>query len=242
VPIYQLGEAAVFPPADRAHPSGLLAVGGDLRPERLLAAYAAGIFPWFGEGDPILWHSPPARMVLELDALHVGRTLRRALRRRRYQVRLDGAFEAVVRACAGAPRPGQDGTWITADMRAAYVALHGLGFAHSVEAWDGAELVGGLYGVALGRAFFGESMFAVAADASKVALATLVAELRLRGYHLIDCQVYTPLFASLGAREIPRADFLARLGRALLFPTDQGRWRFSTATGEAPLPQEASDH
>lgn len=224
MPVYALGPEPIFPPADHAEPGGLLAVGGDLRPERLLTAYAGGIFPWYSAGQPILWHSPDPRMVLEMDGLHVGRTLRRTLRRARYEVRWDNNFAAVIAACAEAPRPGQDGTWITAEMIAAYERLHSLGFAHSVETHEDGALVGGLYGVSLGRAFFGESMFSRSDDASKVAVVALVERLRERGFHFIDCQVWTPLFDSLGAAEIPRADFLRRLERALLFPTWQGSW------------------
>jgi leucyl/phenylalanyl-tRNA--protein transferase len=228
VPVYALDEQIRFPPPELADPSGLLAVGGDLRPERLLLAYGIGIFPWFSAGQPILWHSPDPRMVLPLDALSVGRSLRRTLRRAPYELRIDTAFSAVVRACADAPRPGQDGTWITESMVAAYERLHELGFAHSVESWQDGELVGGLYGVSLGRAFFGESMFSRRDDASKVAFVRLVELLRSRQFHFVDCQVHTPLFESFGAREIPRAEFLEQLGRALLFPTWQGRWSDAT--------------
>lgn len=234
--IYRLGRALAFPPVQHAEPSGLLAAGGDLSPQRLLLAYASGIFPWYSTGQPILWHAPDPRFVLELDGLQIGRSLRKTLRRRPYSVRLDTAFEAVVAGCATTPRPGQDGTWITTAMQRAYADLHRLGFAHSVEAFDGDRLVGGLYGVSLGRAFFGESMFSVADDASKVAVCHLVAELRALGFHFVDCQVQTPLFASLGAKEVPRAVFGERLARALLFPTRQGRWSWTSGDGDAPDP------
>lgn len=220
----ELTRALAFPPPETALDGGLLAVGGDLSPQRLLLAYSMGIFPWFGERQPILWYSPDPRLVLELDQLHLGRSLRRSLRSGRYRVVADSHFSDVVRACATAPRPGQHGTWITRSMQDAYIELHRLGFAHSVEAFEGDTLVGGLYGVSLGRAFFGESMFSQRDDASKVAFCHLVAALRQRDYHFVDCQVHTPLFERLGAREIARSDFLARLQRALLFPTWQGKW------------------
>jgi leucyl/phenylalanyl-tRNA---protein transferase len=228
MPVYSLSEALAFPPADGADPSGLVAVGGDLRPERLLLAYAMGIFPWYGPGQPILWHSPDPRMVLDIDGLIVNRTLRKTLQRERFHITFDTSFDEVVRACATRARPGQDGTWITEEMIAAYVGLHRLGFAHSVEARLDGALVGGLYGVSLGRAFFGESMFSFASDASKVALVALVERLHRRGFHFVDCQVHTELFAQLGAAEIPRATFLARLARALLFPSWQGDWCATT--------------
>jgi leucyl/phenylalanyl-tRNA---protein transferase len=234
--IYRLGRALAFPPVDEAGPGGLLAVGGDLSPQRLLLAYATGIFPWYSAGQPILWYAPDPRFVLNLDELVISRSLRKTLRRHAYDVRIDTAFERVVQGCSTTPRPGQDGTWITAEMRRAYSELHRLGFAHSVETYAGDVLVGGLYGVSLGRAFFGESMFSIADDASKVALCHLVAELRLQGFHFLDCQVETPLFASLGAKTLPRRAFGERLSRALLFPTRQGPWTWSTATGEAPDP------
>lgn len=235
--IYRLGSGLGFPPVAHAEPSGLLAMGGDLRPERLLAAYGAGIFPWFSPGQPILWHAPDPRMVLGLDRLHVGRTLRRALRSRRFRVELDSAFAEVIGHCASRERPGQQGTWITAGMQRAYIRLHTLGFAHSVETFLGDRLVGGLYGVSLGRAFFGESMFSLESEASKVALCHLVGELQLRGFHFVDCQVHTDLFDSLGARPIPRDAFQHKLGQALIFPTQQGPWRWSTTDSLAPLPR-----
>lgn len=206
---------------------GLLAVGGDLRPARLLDAYRRGIFPWYGEGLPILWHSPDPRFVLEPDQLRVNRSLRKALRRRRFRVTLDEAFGEVIRRCAEVPRPDQDGTWITEDMIAAYEQLHGLGHAHSVEAWLADELVGGLYGVAVGGVFCGESMFALAPDASKVAFAWLVRQLERWGFGLIDCQVYTEHLARFGAVDWPRERFLAELAelreRECRAP---GSWRF----------------
>jgi leucyl/phenylalanyl-tRNA--protein transferase len=225
MPVYLLDDRVAFPPADHAE-DGLLAVGGDLRPERLLLGYSLGIFPWYEEGQPILWHSPDPRMVLPADALHVPRSLRKAMKRRPYGLTLDTAFRRVIESCAEAPRPGQRGTWITADMRAAYVELHRLGFAHSAEAWRDGELVGGLYGVSLGAAFFGESMFARAPDASKLAFVALVRQLERWGITLVDCQVYTPHLARFGAAEWPRRQYLRALRRALGRPTRQGPWRF----------------
>jgi leucyl/phenylalanyl-tRNA--protein transferase len=235
VPIYRLGREVAFPEPWRAEPDGLLAVGGDLGPERLLAAYAAGIFPWFDERSPILWWSPDPRLVLEPERLHVSRSLGRTLRRGAFRVTADAAFERVIRRCASRRRPGQRGTWITREMVEAYVLLHELGFAHSFEAWEGDALAGGLYGVSLGAAFFGESMFADRTDASKVALVRSVEWLAARGVSLVDCQVRTEHLVSFGAREVPRAEFLARLAAALGAPTLRGRWRID-APPRAPAP------
>jgi leucyl/phenylalanyl-tRNA--protein transferase len=233
VPIYRLGREVVFPDPALAEPDGLLAVGGDLAPERLLTAYAQGIFPWYDERSPILWWSPDPRLVLEPAWLHVSRSLRRTLRRGPFRVTADTAFEQVIRRCAVRARPGQRGTWITAEMIEAYVRLHRLGFAHSFEAWAGDALVGGLYGVSLGAAFFGESMFADRPDASKVAFARAVEWLDARGVALVDCQVRTEHLVTLGAREIPRPEFLARLGAALEQPTVRGTWTLEAAPRSA---------
>jgi leucyl/phenylalanyl-tRNA--protein transferase len=224
VPLFRLRRAVAFPDPRLAEPDGLLAVGGDLSPERLLAAYSAGIFPWFSGDQPILWWSPDPRLVLEPAALHVPRSLQRTLRRATYWVTADTAFEQVIRACAATPRPGQDGTWITGGMIEAYQALHALGYAHSFEAWEGDALVGGLYGVSLGAAFFGESMFARRPDASKVAFATGVSFLRRRGVRLIDCQVRTDHLVRFGAEDWPRERFLDALEDALRVPTLRGAW------------------
>ncbi len=222
MPVFRLNEEIAFPDPELADDTGLLAVGGDLTPERLVAAYAMGIFPWYNEGLPILWHAPDPRCVLPLDALVVSRSLRKA--RRRFEVTYDTEFEAVIDACASVPRPGQDGTWITSEMRRAYVALHRRGLAHSVEARQEGRLVGGLYGVSLGGAFFGESMFHEADNASKVALATLVERLRGWDFAFVDCQVPTPHLLSLGAVLWPRPEFTRALEAALAQPTRQGSW------------------
>jgi leucyl/phenylalanyl-tRNA--protein transferase len=227
MPVFRLDERLVFPPPGRAPRRGPIAVGGDLRPERLLLAYSMGIFPW--QGEPLHWHSPDPRMVLLADELKVSRSLRRTVRRGIFRLSLDTAFTEVMIACAMAPRPGQDGTWITPGMVESYTELHRRGVGHSVEAWEGDQLVGGLYGVSLGAAFFGESMFARQADASKVAFVALVEQLRRWSIPLVDCQVYTAHLASLGAREWARSDFLAALRVALDRPTRLGPWRFDDA-------------
>lgn len=207
-----LGPDDPFPPVETAltDPNGLLAAGGELTPERLLDAYRRGIFPWSADDEPVLWWSPDPRMVLFVNELHLSRSLRRRLRARRYAVTADTAFAAVMAGCAG-PRADADGTWITPSIVEAYTALWELGHAHSIETWMDGELAGGLYGVALGRIFFGESMFATRTDASKIAFAHLVRQLQRWRFELIDCQMSTPHLASLGAREIPRREFIDRL-------------------------------
>jgi leucyl/phenylalanyl-tRNA--protein transferase len=220
-----LGPRDPFPPVSRAlrDPNGLLAAGADLSPLRLLDAYAHGIFPWSSHDEPLLWWSPDPRMVLWLPELHVSRSLRRLLRSGRYRVSLDTAFADVMAGCA-APRPEQEGTWITPGMTDAYERLAVLGHAHSVEVWAGSELAGGLYGVALGRMFFGESMFSRRANASKLALVTLVRQLERWGFELIDCQLSTTHLASLGAREISRAEFLRHVERLVRMPGVPAPW------------------
>lgn len=222
-----------FPPVESAvvepeGPNGLLAAGGDLSLPRLLAAYRHGIFPWFNPGEPILWWSPDPRMVLFPGEFKCARSLKKRLRRADYEVRVDTAFSRVMQSCA-APRPGRRGTWINPGMVAAYTALHEAGYAHSFETWmtgeAGLELAGGLYGVALGRVFFGESMFSRRTDASKIALAHLVAEIAARGFVVIDCQMSTPHLASLGAREIPRSAFSALLDRHASADTPPEKWK-----------------
>jgi leucyl/phenylalanyl-tRNA--protein transferase len=220
-----LGADTPFPPLATAQkePNGLLAVGGDLSPRRLLDAYRRGIFPWYSDGDPILWWSPDPRMVLFPAELRVTRSLAKTLRNKAHEVRFDTAFDAVMRGCA-TPRPGQGGTWIGPEMRTAYRKLHHLGYAHSVETWVDGELAGGLYGVAIGAAFFGESMFSRTRDASKIALVGLVRRLAAEGFGLIDCQMHTTHLESLGAREIPRAEFARRVKELVDYPRSPGRW------------------
>lgn len=224
MPVFRLDQRLVFPPVHLAEPSGLLAVGGDLSPERLLLAYSEGIFPWYGENLPILWHSPDPRMVLRAPELVVQRSLRKAIRKRPYELRLDSAFDRVIRQCGAVPRPGQDGTWITDDIEEGYDRLFELGYAHSAEAWLGDELVGGLYGVSLGGAFFGESMFALAPDASKIAFVALVRQLAAWDIPLVDAQVHTEHLERFGATLIPRSEYLRALREELDKPTRRGRW------------------
>jgi len=229
--IYQLTEEHVFPDPEFADPSGLLAVGGDLHPQRLLLAYSQGIFPWYEQDLPILWHSPDPRMVLRPSEIRISRSLRRTLRKAPFDIRLDTAFDQVIRACAKKPRPGQDGTWITDEMIEAYCELHALGFAHSAEAWCGDELVGGLYGISLGTSFFGESMFAERSDASKLAFATLVNQLERWSFALVDCQVHTDHLADFGAVSWPREMFLKALRTSLEQPTRRGPWQLEEPSG-----------
>lgn len=221
-----LRQDVTFPPVNQAlhSPNGLLAAGGDLSSVRLLEAYRHGIFPWFSEGEPILWWSPDPRMVLFPNEFNISRSLRKTLRNGRHEVRIDNAFEQVMRACA-APREGQSGTWIHEEMIAAYCELHRMGYAHSVETWLDGKLVGGLYGMALGRMFYGESMFSRRTDASKIALAHLAAQLARWNFGMIDCQMNTPHLVSLGAREIPRNEFIARL-QDLINYTQVTDWHF----------------
>jgi leucyl/phenylalanyl-tRNA--protein transferase len=223
MPVFRLDDRLVFPPVHLAE-DGLLALGGDLRPERLLLAYSQGIFPWYAENLPILWHSPDPRMVMTTRDLVIQRSLKKAIRRRPYELKLDTAFSEVLRGCAEVPRPGQTGTWLIPEMVEAYDKLHDLGFAHSIEAWQDGELVGGLYGVSLGAAFFGESMFARAPDASKIAFAACIRQLDAWRIGLVDCQVHTEHLERFGAYEISRLDYLEMLKRALDEPTRRGRW------------------
>ena len=222
-----LGAHDPFPPLEHAltEPNGLLAAGADLTVPRLVAAYRGGIFPWYGEGQPVLWWSPDPRMVLFPHELKLPRSLRKRIARRDYEMRADSAFDTVMRCCAAAPRAGQEGTWITEDMITAYNALHLAGQAHSVETWIGGALAGGLYGVAIGRMFYGESMFTDVPDASKIALAHLVRQLDRWGFAMIDCQMATPHLARFGAREIPRAEFTRKLSTLVNYPDLASRWR-----------------
>lgn len=226
MPVYLLNDELVFPPPEGASEEGVVAVGGDLSPERLALAYSQGIFPWPHEGLPLLWFSPDPRCVIAFEQASITRSLRRRIRRRTYEVRTDTAFERVIEACSTVPRPGQDGTWINEEIVQGYCALHERGLAHSVEAFLDGELVGGLYGVALGKSFCGESMFARADDASKVATVSMLGNLCAMGYHFVDCQVYTEHLGRFGAVEWPRPRFLHALRRALSEPGHVGPWRF----------------
>ncbi len=216
MPIFQLDESLSFPNPLLAHrKTGILAMGGDLSPERLLLAYSNGIFPWYDESvNPILWHSPEERMLLLPEELHLSRSLKKFMRKRPFEVRYDQAFESVIHHCAQVPRPGQEGTWLNQDMVEAYIRLYRMGHAHSASAWLDGRLVGGLYGVALGCAFSGESMFSLVEGASKVIFATAVPALQALGYRLIDCQIYTHHLARFGARERSRRLFLRLLKQA----------------------------
>jgi len=231
------GAPAEFPDPELAlrEPDGLLAAGGDLGAERLLAAYREGIFPWYSEGQPILWWSPDPRAVLFPEHIRITRSLRKTLRSHRYRVSMDTDFAAVIAACAE-PRPGQEGTWITTAMRNAYLQLHRQGAAHSVEVWEDGRLVGGLYGVATGRVFFGESMFTRARDASKVALVHLAGQLQAWGFPLIDCQQTTSHLLTMGAVEIPRRVFLHWVREARQLPGPAGPWRLDWTYGPGTRP------
>jgi len=225
VTVYRLGADLAFPSPEEADPSGLLAVGGDLAPERLLLAYSLGIFPWPLIAEPLLWFSPDPRMALRPADLRVSRSLRKSVRRGAFEVRLDTAFGEVVRRCAEVPRRDDAGTWITPALSGAYRQLHELGFAHSAETWEDGRLVGGLYGVSLGGTFFGESMFAERSDASKVAFVALVRQLEAWGFDLIDCQVHTDHLARFGASEWPRGRFLRALSTSLERSSRRGAWK-----------------
>ena len=218
---------APFPPVELAlrEPNGLLAVGGNLEPERLLNAYQAGVFPWYSEDQPILWWSPDPRSVLFPQRLRISRSLRKTLRQERFVITMDRAFDQVISQCAVAQRPGQDGTWIVNEMVKAYRTLHALGYAHSVEAWQSGSLAGGLYGVAIGRVFFGESMFSSVSDASKAAFVHFVDTLEQWGYKLIDCQLETAHLNRFGAQNIPRLEFVGLLQRWCRQPPAPDSWK-----------------
>jgi len=224
MPIFALSEDMIFPPPRLASPEGLLAVGGDLRPERLLLAYRSGIFPWYSDDEPILWWSPDPRLVLYPSEFHLSQSFLKTIRRGEFAVSMDQAFERVIRGCARVRRATGEGTWIVPEMIEAYCGLHDAGFAHSVEAWQGDRLMGGLYGVSVGSCFFGESMFSRVSNASKVALAALVAYLKAEGFGLIDCQVTSGHLQRMGAREIPRSLFLEELKEHLQAPDRTGTW------------------
>ncbi len=224
MPVFRLPADNSFPPPDLANENGLLAIGGDLSEARLLLAYSMGIFPWYSACDPILWWSPDPRLVLYPEELHISKSLGKTIRKKIFSITFDTAFEDVIRSCATVHRKDDGDTWITDEMISAYMKLHESGFAHSAEAWHKGKLAGGLYGVSLGSAFFGESMFTRKSDASKVAFAALVKKLLAWNYSIIDCQITTPHLISLGAREIPRHKFLKILETALQHPGDKGKW------------------
>jgi leucyl/phenylalanyl-tRNA--protein transferase len=224
MPVYALTNTLIFPDPNLAEDEGLIAVGGDLSSKRLLLAYANGIFPWYSEGDPILWWSPDPRIVLFPDKFRISKSLKQTLRNNQFTVKFDSAFEEVIDACSNIRREGQDGTWITSEMKEAYIHLHQLGFAHSVETYMDGKLAGGLYGVSLGRAFFGESMFYFQRDASKIALYFLVKKLIDWEFHFIDAQVETAHLINLGAESLSRKEFLDLLNKALIYPTIKGKW------------------
>lgn len=224
MPIFQLTNEIDFPPAYLADPDGILAVGGDLSSERLLTAYSEGIFPWYSASSPILWWSPDPRMVLFPDELKIAKSMRPVLNGDKFTMTIDEDFESVISACKSKRAEGRDSTWITGEMKEAYLELHELGYAHSVEVWSNGNLAGGLYGVSLGACFFGESMFTNESNASKFGFIKLVQLLSEKGFELIDCQVYTEHLESLGAREIPRKEFLTLLRKGLESDTLRGNW------------------
>jgi leucyl/phenylalanyl-tRNA--protein transferase len=235
MPVYSLGESVGFPRPEFADEDGLLAIGGDLRAERLLNAYASGIFPWYSEGEPLLWWSPDPRWVLPPAEVHVSSSMKSVLRSGKFKVTFDRAFRQVMEACGSTPRQGQSGTWITRDMVEAYCEMHQYHLAHSVEVWHEGKLVGGLYGISLGRMFFGESMFSRMSNASKMGFIWLAKGLERLQFHLIDCQTHTPHLESLGARAMPRAHFLRRLEQSLEHETLQLPWSQLDELKASPL-------
>ncbi len=235
MPVFLLSDHNfAFPDPRHADPSGVVAVGGDFHPDRLIAAYSQGIFPWPCEGYPLLWHSPPQRFVLRPADVRINRSLAKAMRKRPYEIRLDTAFSQVIQRCQQTPRPGQDGTWLTDDLRASFTELHRRGWAHCAEAWQDGKLVGGLYGMAIGGLFCGESMFARAENASKIALVTLCHQLARWQFRLLDAQVETPHLAALGARMMPRAQFLTEVAQAAAMPIPPGPWRLDESLKHGP--------
>jgi len=225
MPIFQLGSEGIFPPVHLASKSGLLAVGGDLSSGRLLNAYRLGIFPWYSEGDPVLWWSPDPRFVIFPEELRISKSMIKVLKRDVFKITFDHDFLGVISACQK-PRLKQDGTWITEEMLEAYHALHLMGFAHSAEVWHEEKLVGGIYGISLGRCFFGESMFSIMSNASKAGLIHLVNRLKDLNFKLLDCQIYSRHIESFGARMITREEFSRVLEDALKYDTIQGNWRY----------------
>jgi leucyl/phenylalanyl-tRNA--protein transferase len=224
MPVYQIPDELLFPDPELAEEDGLLGVGGDLSPERLLLAYASGIFPWFSKGEPIMWWSPDPRCVLRPEKLKISTSLRQALKKDNYEIRFDTCFEEVIRQCSATKRKGQRGTWITREMQEAYIKLYELGFSHSTEVFMDGELAGGLYGISIGGTYSGESMFHLRPEASKIALFHLVERLKERGYPLIDCQVTNQHLLSLGAEEMPRKEFLKQVIKNREKPGHNGRW------------------
>lgn len=224
MPVYKLGPEIVFPPVRHAV-DGLLAVGGDLSPERLLLAYQSGIFPWYSEDEPILWWAPKNRMLLTPSSIHVSRRLSRTIRRSSWRLNADTHFQEVIGQCAGISRKHEDGTWILPEMQQAYTDLHRLGYAHSIELFSNDRLAGGLYGISLGGMFFGESMFSLEANASKVCLIALARQCERWDIGLIDCQMWTGHLASMGANQVSRATYMSALHRHLRQPTRKGAWR-----------------
>lgn len=223
--VFQLADNLIFPPPELAEDNGLLAIGGDLSIERILLAYSMGIFPWYSEGEPVLWWSPSPRLILIPDEFAMSRSLRQTIRRGVYKTTFDTAFADVIKNCAMVRRKSEGGTWITSEMIDAFTGLHNAGYAHSVESWHEGRLAGGLYGIAIGGAFFGESMFAEMSNASKVAFAALVEKLTEWDYKFIDCQVTTKHLMSLGAKEVSRTSFTRLLKEALKMPTPPGKWK-----------------
>lgn len=223
MPIYLLNEKISFPPVDGAE-DGIVAVGGDLSPERLLLAYRLGIFPWFNEEDPIIWHSPEERFILLLDDLHISKSMRRVLNSNKFKITFDTNFAFIIQQCAQVKRKDEDSTWITKEMIDAYSELHHLGFAHSVEVWQDDTIVGGVYGLSLGKCFFAESMFYTATNASKFAIIKLVELLKQKDFHFVDAQVYTEHVETLGAKEIPRGKFMQLLQDGLQHESWIGKW------------------
>ena len=223
MPIYLLDERIIFPAIENTE-EGILAIGGDLSPERLLVAYQNGIFPWYNEDDPIIWHAPEERFILLLDELHISKSMRRVLNSNKFTYTVDTNFSFVIQQCAQVERKNEDGTWITEEMIDAYINLHQIGFAHSVEVWQDDKIVGGLYGVSLGKCFFAESMFNTATNASKFAIIKLVELLKQKDFHFIDAQVYTKHVETLGAKNITRNNFMQMLHKNIQFPTWKGKW------------------
>ena len=228
MPIFQLNHQPFFPHPDLAEESGLLAIGGDLRPERLIAGYRQGIFPWYSEGDPLLWWFTAPRLVLFVDEFKIPRRLKRKMRQQPFTISCDRAFVQVITACAANRTATRKQTWIVKEMQEAYITLHQLGYAHSVECWQDGRLAGGLYGIRLDRVFFGESMFTSVTDASKIALTTLVALLREKGVQLIDCQMTTQHLINFGARELSKKQFQEQISQLIQSTRPDGKWTNET--------------